>query len=80
MAAIDIRIELPSYSHSFTVQVAPSATVSLVKEAIAAACTGGPRVEGQRIIWRGRVLRDEELVQDLWKVSFMLVCICAVLT
>ena len=39
-----------------------------VKDEIKRVCPGSPRVDGQRVIWRGRLLRDEELVMDIWKV------------
>lgn len=65
---VAVRIELPTYSLSFTVKVAISATVLDVKHAISASCVGQPRVEGQRIIWRGRYLGDQEKISDIWKV------------
>jgi hypothetical protein len=71
MDSVLIRVELPSHSHVFEVKVDPSVPVSGVKEAISAACVGSPRPDGQRLIWRGRVLKDQELVQDVWKVSLI---------
>ncbi|EGO01793.1 hypothetical protein SERLA73DRAFT_49448 [Serpula lacrymans var. lacrymans S7.3] len=67
MSLVPIRVELPTYSHSFTVQVYTGAIVLDVKQAIFAGCTGQPRVEGQRLIWRGRYLNDEEKISDIWK-------------
>ncbi|KAG1832984.1 hypothetical protein EV424DRAFT_1312425 [Suillus variegatus] len=66
---VAVRIELPTYSLSFTVKVAISATVLDVKHAISASCVGQPRVEGQRIIWRGRYLGDQEKISDIWKTA-----------
>jgi hypothetical protein len=68
MDAVDLRVELPAYSHSFPVQVPTTSTVLAIKEQINKACPGGPLPHGQRIIWRGRLLRDSERVQDIWKV------------
>ncbi|KAG2158818.1 uncharacterized protein EDB93DRAFT_423847 [Suillus bovinus] len=66
---VTVRIELPTYSLSFTIEVSISATVLDVKHAISASCPGQPRVEGQRIIWRGRYLGDQEKISDIWKMS-----------
>jgi hypothetical protein len=68
MSLVELRVELPAYSHSFVVQVLESCTVLEVKQQIFQSCIGAPHVEGQRIIWRGRYLDDHEKVQDLWKV------------
>ncbi|KAI1789059.1 hypothetical protein LXA43DRAFT_893679 [Ganoderma leucocontextum] len=67
MSLSTLRVELPAYSHSFQVQVTPSSTVRDVKHEIAKVCPGSPGPEGQRLIWRGRFLRDEEKVEDIWK-------------
>ncbi|KAG0705517.1 hypothetical protein DFH29DRAFT_988567 [Suillus ampliporus] len=64
-----VRVELPTHSLSFTVDVPISATVLDVKHAISASCAGQPRVEGQRIIWRGRYLGDQEKISDVWKMA-----------
>lgn len=66
---VAVRVELPTYSLSFSIQVDICATVLDVKHAISASCTGQPRVEGQRIIWRGRYLEDQEKISDIWKVT-----------
>ena len=58
---VDIQIELPSYSHSFIIRDVPlSSTILQVKTKISELCAGGPRLEGQRIIFRGRYLEDIE--------------------
>ncbi|PSR71828.1 hypothetical protein PHLCEN_2v12329 [Hermanssonia centrifuga] len=67
MAFVDLRVELPAFSYSFHVHVHRSWSVRDIKEEIMRCCPGEPRVDGQRIIWRGRFLRDEEKVQDVWK-------------
>ncbi|CAA7259556.1 unnamed protein product [Cyclocybe aegerita] len=69
MSLVDIRVDLPSYSRSFVVQVPPSSSVLRVKQEIQEACPGQPRPEGQRLIWRGRLLADDELVENLWKAE-----------
>ncbi|KAG8218796.1 hypothetical protein J3R82DRAFT_4471 [Butyriboletus roseoflavus] len=61
-----IHVELPAYSNSFNVQVPESATVLDVKQAISFVCIGHPRPEGQRVIWRGRCLDDQENISELW--------------
>lgn len=67
-ATIGIRVELPAYSQSFHIQVDSQWSIREVKGEIQRSCKGSPRVEGQRLIWRGRFLRDEESVKDIWKV------------
>lgn len=71
MSAVELRVELPAYSYSFHVHVEPSWSILNVKEEIKRACPGSPQVDGQRVIWRGRLLRDEEKVQDVWKVRVL---------
>lgn len=63
-----IHVELPAYSRSFDVQVPESATVLDVKQVISSVCVGHPRPEGQRVIWRGRYVDDQEKVSELWPV------------
>ncbi|KAI0306953.1 hypothetical protein B0F90DRAFT_1683786 [Multifurca ochricompacta] len=62
-----IRVELPTYSHSLLVSVPSNGTVNDVKREIERVCAGNPRVHGQRLIWRGRFLSDDEKVFDIWK-------------
>ncbi|KAJ3723129.1 hypothetical protein C8R42DRAFT_27215 [Lentinula raphanica] len=68
LSLVPILVELPAYGYSLTVNLPPSesSNVLAIKEAISLTCPGNPRVDGQRIIWRGRVLRDEEKIGDLW--------------
>ena len=68
MSLIDLRVEVPAYSRSFQIQVQAQWSIRDIKEEIRRACLGGPQVDGQRIIWRGRILRDEERASDIWKV------------
>lgn len=63
-----IRVELPTYSHSFQISVPSIGTIDDVKREIEKVCAGNPRVYGQRLIWRGRFLGDDEKVLDVWKV------------
>ncbi|KAJ6599202.1 hypothetical protein DFH09DRAFT_28664 [Mycena vulgaris] len=65
--SISIRVELPAFSRTLNVQVPDSCTILDVKREIYRTCVGAPRVEGQRIIWRGRPLLDTEKVQELWQ-------------
>jgi hypothetical protein len=74
MSVLELRVELPSYSHSFIIQVPESYTILDVKGEIFRTCTGKPKVDGQRIIWRGRVLGDEEKVADIWNVRVHFPC------
>lgn len=69
MSFVDIRVDLPSYSHTFSVKVPSSSSVSQLKQQIHQSCPGQPRPDGQRLIWRGRVLTDNENIESLWKVS-----------
>ncbi|KAG2077568.1 hypothetical protein BDR04DRAFT_1088643 [Suillus decipiens] len=66
---VAVRVELPTYSLSFKIEVPISATVIDVKHAISASCAGQPHVGGQRIIWRGRYLADQEKISDIWKTA-----------
>lgn len=72
MSLVDIRVELPAFSRTINVQVPDSCTILDVKREIHRICVGAPRVEGQRIIWRGRSLLDTEKVQELWQASALL--------
>lgn len=63
-----IHVELPAYSNSFDIHVPESATVLDVKQAISSVCVGHPQPEGQRVIWRGRYLDDQEKINELWPV------------
>ncbi|KAF8076239.1 hypothetical protein FPV67DRAFT_1617862 [Lyophyllum atratum] len=67
MSLVELRVELPAYAHSFLVKVPSTSTISDVKQEIFNSCIGSPRVDGQRIIWRGRYLVDHEKVDELWK-------------
>lgn len=73
MSTVTIRVELPSFSHSFQIQADASWSIKDVKAEIQQSCTGTPRADGQRLIWRGRFLKDEEYVKDIWKVYLLLV-------
>ncbi|THV08697.1 hypothetical protein K435DRAFT_708706 [Dendrothele bispora CBS 962.96] len=61
-----VRVELPTYAHSFSVNVPNDANVLQLKQEISKSCTGGPRVDGQRLIWHGRYLSDHEKLETLW--------------
>ena len=69
MSLVDIRVDLPTHSHSFTVSVPSRYSVLQVKQEIYGICPGQPRPEGQRLIWRGRLLSNDEKVESLWKVG-----------
>ncbi|KAG7449353.1 uncharacterized protein BT62DRAFT_1073832 [Guyanagaster necrorhizus] len=66
MSLVELHVELPAYAHSFTVNVDSGSTILAVKEQIQAVCTGRPRVDGQRLIWRGRALADHERLDAIW--------------
>ena len=68
MSLVDLRVDLPAYSHSFLLKVNVSTSILQIKEEIYRICPGQPRPEGQRLIWRGRVLANNETVDGLWKV------------
>lgn len=72
MSLVDIRVDLPSYSRSFFISVSSVASVRQVKQEIYKTCPGQPRPEGQRLIWRGRLLSDDESVEILWKASWLI--------
>jgi Ubiquitin family len=62
-------VDLPSYQHSFIVQVPRSSSILNVKQEIFRTCVGAPRADGQRLIWRGRNLHDDERVEDILTVK-----------
>lgn len=66
MSNISLNVELPAHSHSFQVQVPESASIANIKSEISKSCPGGPKVEGQRLVYAGRLLRDDEFIQDIW--------------
>lgn len=72
MSLVDLRVELPAYSQSFHVRVSPSSSVLDVKHAIFTTYPGAPRVDGQRLVWRGRILGDQERIQDICQVMILL--------
>ncbi|KAI0091887.1 hypothetical protein BDY19DRAFT_566084 [Irpex rosettiformis] len=67
MSAVSIRVELPAFSYSFQIQADAGWSIKDVKAEIQRTCTGTPRANGQRLIWRGRFLKDEESVKEIWK-------------
>ncbi|KAI0663189.1 hypothetical protein C8Q70DRAFT_931139 [Cubamyces menziesii] len=69
MSAAVLRVELPAYSHSFQVQVSPTSTIRDVKAEITRVCPGSPSPNGQRLVFKGRFLSDDEKVEDVWKPS-----------
>ncbi|KAF8640127.1 hypothetical protein AX17_001363 [Amanita inopinata Kibby_2008] len=69
MSLVELRVELPAYSRSFNVQIPCDSTILRVKQEISCVCPGNPHIEGQRLVWRGRYLTDDERVCDLWKSS-----------
>ncbi|ELU40863.1 hypothetical protein AG1IA_05116 [Rhizoctonia solani AG-1 IA] len=50
-----------------TLAVPAGARVADLKTVIAEQCPGQPKPNGQRIIWKGRIVVDEEVVGDIWK-------------
>lgn len=71
-----IRVELPTYSHSFQVSVPSTGIINDLKHEIERICPGNPRVHGLRLIWQGRVLSDDEKMLDIWKVRYPSYCAC----
>lgn len=69
-ATVDIRIELPTYSRSFSVHAGRSSTIRDVKHEITKVCPGSPRADGQRLIHKGRFVHDDEIVGEVWKVCY----------
>ncbi|KZT39651.1 hypothetical protein SISSUDRAFT_984605 [Sistotremastrum suecicum HHB10207 ss-3] len=67
MTSLSLQVQLPSHGHSFFISVPTGSTVLDLKETIARECEGRPRVDGQRIISKGRILSDQELVENLWQ-------------
>jgi hypothetical protein len=79
MALSHIHVLHPTHTKApLTLAVPPGARVADLKTAIAAQCPGQPKPNGQRIIWKGRIVVDEEVVGDIWKVriAFIYESIC----
>ena len=68
MSTVPLTVELPQHSRTFTVEVPLTGSIHDVKQEIARCCPGEPRVDGQRLICKGRVLADTDVVEHLWKV------------
>ncbi|KAG9127485.1 hypothetical protein FRC07_013163 [Ceratobasidium sp. 392] len=63
-----IHVLHPTHTKApLTLAVPPGAKVADLKTAIAERCPGQPKPNGQRIIWNGRIVVDEEVVGDIWK-------------
>ncbi|KAG9077114.1 hypothetical protein FRC06_009089 [Ceratobasidium sp. 370] len=63
-----IHVLHPTHTKApLTLAVPPGAKVADLKTAIAERCPGQPKPNGQRIIWNGRIVVDEEVVGDVWK-------------
>ncbi|KAG8790231.1 hypothetical protein FRC12_012437 [Ceratobasidium sp. 428] len=63
-----IHVLHPTHTKApLTLAVPPGAKVADLKTAIAERCPGQPKPNGQRIIWNGRIVVDEEVIGDIWK-------------
>ncbi|KXN86387.1 hypothetical protein AN958_10249 [Leucoagaricus sp. SymC.cos] len=69
MSIVQLRIELPTYARSFSIRIPDNCTILEVKQEISQICPGRPRVDGQKLIWRGRFLADDEKVEAIWQAS-----------
>ncbi|KAF8591474.1 hypothetical protein K439DRAFT_1644166 [Ramaria rubella] len=67
MSVTSIQVHLPSLSHSFNVTLSSDSTILDLKHEISRICIGSPDTTGQRVIYRGRVLSDVEVVGQVWK-------------
>ncbi len=76
---ISLQVQVPSHSLSFEVRLAPGATVLDLKHAIHHQCRGAPSVDGQRLISKGRLLQNTDLVDSIWTVGTMTSSIIPVL-
>lgn len=63
---VDIKVEIPSHTFSFSISLASDASVRDLKHAIFEKCQGKPAVDGQRLITKGRVLKDNETIDSIW--------------
>ncbi|KAF8481350.1 hypothetical protein JB92DRAFT_2619145, partial [Gautieria morchelliformis] len=78
MTATTIQVHLPSFSHSFNVSVTSDSTIIDLKHEIFRTCIGSPNTAGQRVIYKGRVLDDKEIVGHVWKADEPRICHLAV--
>ena len=68
MTVTNIQVHLPSFSHALRVSVPSDSTILHLKQEIFRTCIGSPNTAGQRIIYKGRVLDDNEIVSQVWRV------------
>ncbi|KAF8597755.1 hypothetical protein BDV93DRAFT_527159 [Ceratobasidium sp. AG-I] len=63
-----IHVLHPTHTKApLTLAVPSGARVADLKTAISERFPGQPKPNGQRIIWKGRIVVDEEVVGDIWK-------------
>ncbi|KAG8907215.1 hypothetical protein FRB99_005039, partial [Tulasnella sp. 403] len=60
-----VTVIFPSQSITLRIPISSSATVTDLKNVIQDRCPGRPAPKGQRIIWKGRFLRDDEGMQEV---------------
>lgn len=69
-----IHVLHPTHTKApLTLAVPSGARVADLKTAISERFPGQPKPNGQRIIWKGRIVVDEEVVGDIWKVGLLFV-------
>lgn len=66
-----ITVVLPSQSITLRLNVTAATTVQQLKKLIQDECPGKPAPTGQRLIWKGRFLRDEETLDEVVKASLL---------
>lgn len=67
-----IHVLHPTHTKApLTLAVPSGARVADLKTAISERFPGQPKPNGQRIIWKGRIVVDEEVVGDIWKVGLL---------
>ncbi|KAF8332692.1 uncharacterized protein EI90DRAFT_3288897 [Cantharellus anzutake] len=65
LGEMPVQVVLASHSYSFSIaNLPPNATISELKHAIFEQCPGRPKQSGQRVIFYGRVLGDNETLPD----------------
>ena len=77
MSDVLITVELPQRALTFSVNVPHLGTVQDIKQEIHRVCPGNPRIDGQRLISKGRILDDSESIEALWKVRNLFCLILA---
>ncbi|EJD53803.1 hypothetical protein AURDEDRAFT_110551 [Auricularia subglabra TFB-10046 SS5] len=69
MSSTRFNVQLSASTDSFQVSVPSDSTVAQLKDQITETCPGRPTRAGQRVIYKGRIINDSEVVGDIWNTG-----------